>query len=144
MENTRLLWLGRHAVATACSAGLMALIPTVLYFVLIIWSNDLGGPINLILIPAISAFVGLVISLLIYLPLGWLAENSDLRRWWRTIGLALSAIIAIIVVAWTGFGTSSLRSRAYLFVGVAATYVVSGFFVYLCGLRIGARLLGRS
>lgn len=125
-----------------CSAGLMALIPTALYVVLIIWSNDLGGPFNLVLIPAISAAVGLVISLLIYLPLGWLAENSDLRRWWRTMGLALSVIMAVVILAWIGVGASSLRNRAYLFVGVVATYVVSGFFAYLRGLRIGARLLG--
>lgn len=97
MQNTRLRWLGRH----------------------------LGGPFNLVLIPAIGAAAGLVISLLIFLPLGWLAENSNLRRWWRTMGLVLSVIIAIVILAWVAFGATRLQNRAYLFVGVVATYVVS-------------------
>jgi hypothetical protein len=46
----------------------MTLIPTALYGGLIVWSGDLGGPLNLVLIPAISAVIGFVISLLIFFP----------------------------------------------------------------------------
>jgi hypothetical protein len=68
MENTRLRWFSRHVFAIVCSGGLMTLIPTALYGGLIVWSGDLGGPLNLVLIPAISAVIGFVISLLIFFP----------------------------------------------------------------------------
>jgi hypothetical protein len=144
MEPTRLRWLGRHAFATICSAGLMTLIPTVLYAGLIVWSGDLGGPLNVVVIPAISAVIGFVISLLIFLPLSMVAENSNLQRWCRIVGLVLSVLTAIVILAWVAFGTIGLKNRAYLFLGMAAAHVVSGFFVYLCGLAIGSRLWGRS
>jgi hypothetical protein len=69
MENARLRWLSRHVFAMVCSAGLMTLIPTALYGGLIVWSGDLGGPLNLVLIPAVSAVSWFVISLLIFCPL---------------------------------------------------------------------------
>ena len=143
MENTRPLQLSRHIFAMCCSAGLMTFIPAALYGALIVWSGDLGGPLNLVLIPAVSAAIGFVISLLIFLPLSLLAENSDFQRWRRTVGLVLFILVAIVTLAWVAFGTTQLRNRAYLFVGMVAAYVVSGFFVYLCGLGIGTRLWGK-
>jgi hypothetical protein len=143
MENTRLRWFSRHVFAMVCSGGLMTLIPTALYGGLIVWSGDLGGPLNLVLIPAISAAIGFVISLLIFFPLSLLAENSDFQRWWRTVGFVLSGLTAIVILAWVVFGTTKLQNRAYLFVGMVVAYVVGGFFVYLCGLAIGTRLWGK-
>ena len=140
MENTRLRWLYRHVFAMVCSAALMTLMPTALYGVLIFWSGDLGGPLNLILIPAMSAVMGFVISLLIFLPLGLLAENSTFQRWRRIVGLVLVVFAVVTILVWAAFGITSLRIRAYLFVGMLAVYVVGGFFVYLCGLAIGGRL----
>ena len=122
----------------------MTLIPTALYGGLIVWSGDLGGPLNLVLIPAISAAIGFVISLLIFFPLSLLAENSDFRRWWRTVGFVLSGLTAIVILAWVVFGTAKLQNRAYLFVGMVVAYVVGGFFVYLSGLAMGSRLWGKS
>jgi hypothetical protein len=122
----------------------MILVPTALYGGLIVWSGDLGGPLNLVLIPAMSAAIGFVISLLIFLPLSLLAENSDFQRWWRIVGLVLSAQAAVVILAWAFFGTVKLQNRAYLFVGIVATYVVNGFFVYLCGLTIGTRIWRKS
>ena len=107
---------------------------------LIVSSGDLGGPLNLALIPAISALIGFGVSLLIFFPLGLLAESSTFQRWWRVIGLVLSALAVILILAWVTFGTAGLKTRAYLFLGMVAVYVVSGFFVYLCGLAIGTRL----
>jgi hypothetical protein len=144
MENARLRWLSRHVFAMVCSAGLMTLIPTALYGGLIVWSGDLGGPLNLVLIPVVSAVIGFFICLLIFLPLSLLAENSDFQRWWRIVGLVLSVLTAIVILAWAVFGTTKLQNRAYLFVGMVAAYVVSGFFVYLSGLAIGTRLWGKS
>ena len=137
---TRLRWLYRHVFAMVCSAGLMTLIPTALYGLLIVGSGDLGGPLNLVLIPAMSAVIGFVVSLLIFLPLGLLAENSAFQRWRRTAGFVLSVLAAVTILVWVAFGITSLRIRAYLFIGMLAAYVVSGFFVYLCGLTIGGRL----
>src|SRR5205807_1584305 len=140
MENIRLRWLGKHVVATVCSAGLMTLIPTTLYAGLILWSGDLGGPLNLIVIPAGSAAIGFVTTLIIFLPISLLVEKTNFERWWRVVGLVLSALAFILILAWVTFGTAGLKTRAYLFLGLAAIYVVSGFFVYLCGLAIGTRL----
>jgi len=122
----------------------MTLIPTVLYGGLIVRSGDLGGPLNLVLIPAISAVIGFVISLLIFFPLSLLAENSDFQRWWPTVGFVLSGLTAIVILTRVVFGATKLQNRAYLFVGMVVAYVVGGFFVYLCGLAIGARLWGKS
>lgn len=144
MENTRSRRFRRHVLAMLCSIGLMTLIPTALYVGLIVWSGDLGGPLNLVLIPGMSAVIGFVISLLIFLPLSLLVENSDFQRWWRIVGFVLSALIAIVVLAWAVFGAAELQNRAYLFLGAMVTYVASGFFVYLCGLAIGTRICGKS
>jgi len=122
----------------------MTLIPIALYIALIVWSDDLGGPLNFILIPAVSAVVGFVISLLIFLPLSLIAENSNFQRWCRIVGFVLSALVAIVVLAWVDFGTAQLKMRTFLLVGMVLVYVVSGFFVYLCGLAIGSRLFGRA
>jgi 4-amino-4-deoxy-L-arabinose transferase-like glycosyltransferase len=127
-----------------CSIGLMTLIPTASYVGLIVWSGDLGGPLNLVFIPAMSAVIGFVISLLIFLPLSLLVENSDFQRWWRTVGFVSFALIAIVVLARAVFGARELQNRAYLFLGAMAAYVASGFFVYLCGLAIGTRIWGKS
>ena len=60
-----------------CSIGLMTLIPMASYVGLIAWSGDLGGPLNLIFIPAMSVALGFVVSLLIFLPLSLLAETNS-------------------------------------------------------------------
>ena len=99
---------------------------------------------NLVLIPALSAVIGFVISLLIFLPLSLLIENSDFQQWWRIVGFVLSALIAIVILAWAVFGARALQIRAYLFLGAMAAYVASGFFLYLCGLAIGTRIWGKS
>jgi hypothetical protein len=140
MEITRSHRFRRHALATFCSVGLMTFIPTVSYVGLIVWSADLGGPLNLVFIPAMSAVIGFVISLLIFLPLSLLAEKSNFQRLWRIAGFILSALVAIVVLAWADFGARELQNRAYLFLGAMAVYVASGFFVYLCGLAIGTRI----
>lgn len=122
----------------------MTFIPTALYGGLIVWSGDLGGPLNLVLIPAISAVIGFAISLLVFSPLGLLAENSNFQRWRHVVGIVLSVLTAIIILAWVAFGTTKLQNRAYLFVGMVAAYLVSGFFVYLWGLAFGTRFWGKS
>jgi hypothetical protein len=119
MEITRLHRFRRHALATFCSVGLLTFIPT------------------------ISAVIGLVISLLIFLPLSLLAEKSNFQRLWRIAGFVLSALIVVVVLGWADFGARELQNRAYLFLGAMAVYVASGFFVYPCGLAVGTRIWGK-
>jgi heme/copper-type cytochrome/quinol oxidase subunit 4 len=144
MEKTRSHRFRRHVLATLCSIGIMTLIPSASYVGLIVRSGDLGGPLNIVFIPAVSAVIGFVISLLVFLPLSLFVENSDFQRWWRIVGFVLSGIVAIVVLAWAVFGARELQNRAYLFIGAMAVYVASGFFVYLCGLAIGTRIWGKS
>jgi hypothetical protein len=122
----------------------MTFIPTVLYGGLIVWSGDLGGPLNLVVIPAVSALIGFVISLVIFFPLSLLVENSDLKRWCRIVGFVLSVLAAIVILAWVALGTTRVQNRAYLFVGIVAMYLGSAFFVYLCCLAVGTRVWRRS
>jgi hypothetical protein len=122
----------------------MTFIPTVLYGGLIVWSGDLGGPLNLVVIPAVSALIGFVISLGIFFPLSLLVENSDLKRWCRIVGFVLSVLAAIVILAWVALGTTRVQNRAYLFVGIVAMYLGSAFFVYLCCLAVGTRVWRRS
>lgn len=133
----------RHFLALICSTGFLTVVPIALYGGLIVWSGDLGGPLNLVIIPVVSAAIGFVISLLIYLPLSLLAENSDIQRWCRIVGFVLSVLAAIVILAWVALGTTSLQNRAYLFVGMVAIYLVSGFFLYVCALAVGTRLWRR-
>jgi hypothetical protein len=121
----------------------LTFIPTASYVGLIVWFADLGGRLNLVFIPAISAVIGLVISLLIFLPLRLLAEKSNFQRLWRIAGFIFSALVAVVVLGWADFGARELQNRAYLFLGAMAVYVASGFFVYLCGLAIDTRIWGK-
>ena len=130
----------RHIVATVCSTSFLSLVPLALYVTLIVWSNDLGGPLNLILIPMVSAAIGLVISLVAFVPLSLLAENSKLTVWLLIVGgLSLGLTVAAIS-GWFFVRSVSHQGRVFLLVGSATAYVVGGFFVYLCSLAASSRI----
>jgi hypothetical protein len=111
-----------------------------LYGALIVWSGDLGGPLNLVIIPITSAIVGLGVSLVVFMPISLLAEYSSLQRWRQTVGGLLVALTAIGVLAWIFVGTIKPQNRVFLAVGSVCLYFVGGFFVYLCCLAVCRRI----
>ena len=140
MKNT----FNRHALATVSSTGFFTLVPMTLYVALIVWSNDLGGPLNLILIPMVSAAIGLAISLVAFVPLSLLAENSNLTVWLLIAGALSLGLTVAAILGWFFVRSVSHQGRVFLLVGSATAYVVGGFFVYLSGLAVCSRIWPRS
>lgn len=64
---------GRHFLAAACSAVFVTAVPIVVYGVLVIvgvaFYGDMGGPLNFIIVPVLSVFLGVATTLLVYVPL---------------------------------------------------------------------------
>lgn len=132
--------LRRHSFALVCSTAFLTIMPTGLYIVLIAWSNDLGGPLNLIIIPTASAIIGLVISLVAFVPIGLLAESSSFQRWQQIVGGLFVAMTALVVLGLVFVQPIKPQNRGFLAAGGFSLYFVGGLFVYLCGLAVCRRI----
>lgn len=133
----------RHILALVSSTALLAVVPVILYGALIVWSGDIGGPLNLVIIPVASAIIGFTISLMVFLPLSLLSERFDFRQWLRVIGFANGALVAVVVLGWIYIGITKPESRwpgLVSAVGSLCLYLVGGFFVYLCCLAVCRRV----
>lgn len=130
---------GGHLVAIISGTAFFTIIPSALYVGLIIWSNDLGGPMNLVLIPVLSGAAGFAVSVVIFMPVSVLAEKTNLRSWLRVVGVSFGALALAVVSAWVFVGTTKPQNRVYLIAGTVAIFVVGGFFVYLCSLALYVR-----
>ena len=134
----------RHVLGVLCSAGFLAVAPVVLYGGLIVWSRDLGGPLNFIIIPVASGIVGFGVSLTAYLPLGLLAERFNFKRWLQLVGGLSGLLTVVVVVAWILFTTMKQGSHWLgLFSAWASLclYLVVGFFIYLCSLGVCRKII---
>ncbi len=141
MENaTSKRRLSRHFLALFCSTGFLTIVPIALYGGLIVWSGDLGGPLNLAIIPVMSAIIGFGISLVVFMPISLLAESSSFQRWRHIVGRLLVALTAVVVLAWIFVGSIKPQNRVFLVVGSLCLYFVGGFFVYLCCLTVCRRI----
>lgn len=67
------VFTGRHLLAAACSTVFVAAVPVIAYGVLVIvgiaFYGDMGGPLNFVIVPMLSVFLGLATTLLVYAPL---------------------------------------------------------------------------
>ena len=141
MENATLKRrLGRHTLALVCSTGFLTIVPIVLYGGLIVSSGDLGGPLNFLIIPVMSAIISFAISLVVFVPVSLFAESSNFQRWWQIVGALLVVLTGVVVLGWIFVGTIKPQDRVYLVVGSVSVYVVGGLFVYLCSLAICRRI----
>ena len=144
MENTtHKRGLSRHILALFCSTGFLAAVPVALYGGLIVWSGDLGGPLNLVIIPLTSAIIGFVISLAAFLPCSLLAERSGFPRCQHIVGRLSGVLTAVAVVGWIFVGTMNPQNHwlgLFLVVGSVCLYFVGGFFVYLSCLAVCRRV----
>jgi hypothetical protein len=133
----------RHILALLCSTGFLAVVPSALYAGLIVWSNDLGGPLNLIIIPAVSAVIGFGVSLVVFLPLSLLAERAGCHRWLQILGGFSGVLTTVVVLAWTALIAVKPKNQSLLLFSVAASlslYLFGGFLVYLCSLAVGRKV----
>lgn len=133
----------RHILALVSSTVFLAVVPVILYGALIVWSGDLGGPLNLVIIPVASALIGFAISLVAFLPLSLLSERFDFRRWLRVSGFSTCALAAVVAPGWIYIGITKTESRWVGLVSAGGSfclYLVGGFFVYLCCLAVCRRV----
>lgn len=67
------LFTGRHLLAAACSTVFVAAVPVIAYGVLVVVGialyGDMGGPLNFIVVPILSVFLGVATTVLVYVPL---------------------------------------------------------------------------
>ncbi len=125
------------------STAFLAVVPVALYGALIVWSDDLGGPLNLVIIPVASAIIGFAISLVAFLPLSLLSERLDFRRWLRVVGFSAGTLLAVVAPGWIYIGITKTESRLLGLVsagGSLCLYLVGGFLVYLCCLAVCRRV----
>ena len=141
MENTALKrGLVRHLLALACSTGFLTIVPIALYGGLIVWSGDLGGPLNFIIVPVASAVIGVGISLIIFLPVSLLAESSGLQKWIYVVGALSVALASVVGLAWVFVRGSTQQYRVFLLSSSVGLYFVVGLFVNLCCLALCGRI----
>ena len=114
-----------------------------LYGGLIVCSNDLGGLLNLVLIPAISIIVGLAIGLVVFIPVGLVAEFFNFRIWDRVVAVLLILLTTLVIVGWAFVGTLEIKNRGFLVLGSVCLYVVAGLFLHLCCLALCRRMLSK-
>ena len=131
-------WAGsfaRHAVASAGTVLILTLLPIISYCAMIIIANDLGGPLNLILIPVCCSVGSILLSGTVFFPISALGEYILVHRlnlkWWLHI-----PIMAIVFFA-LGFGlleiTPLLSGRGELNYPLNAM-MVGGLPLMICGV----------
>jgi hypothetical protein len=122
-----------HLFAALTSVAIATLVPIAAYMLGILFTGQLGGPLNLILIPLITGALGLAVTLLAYVPisalLDFLASRRRLRRW-------TPAAVALALAGGLGIAFLVLRPDDLL-----GTYSFAQFLLFLsCGLCIGFAL----
>ena len=133
----------QHILAVLISAAFLAVIPVVLYVSLIIWANDLGGPLNLIVIPFVSGILGLFTSVIVFLPVSFVAERSNPKMWLQVVGGLSALLIVGAGVAWAMLITAKVRTHGSWMISIGISFclcLACGFFVYL-GCLVSARSL---
>jgi hypothetical protein len=117
------------------SAAFIALVPSVLYCLLVFYSavtsGDLGGPLNLVLIPATGIAIGMICQLVI-VPLGLLVERRRI-----SLRLAIGSLTGGILLVTTALFTPHRGVVQAAWLGLAlAVLLGAGFSAYLVALRL--------
>jgi len=132
--------LGRHFLALVCSTGFLTIVPMVLYGGLIVWSGDLGGPLNLVIIPIMSAAIGCGIGLIVFMPVSLLAESYSFQLWQQVVGVLSALLTGFVFLAWIFLRSIKPQNHVFLVMGSVCLYFVGGFFVYLRCLAVCRRI----
>jgi len=127
-----------HVLASICSTGFLTIVPIIFYGGMIISSGDIGGPLNFIIIPMASAILGIIVSLVFFLPVSFLAKRFGLRLWQRATGILASLLLITVIALWVHFGITKPQSHEAILAFLIchfSFYFLGGFFVFLSLLR---------
>src|SRR5688572_1798801 len=74
-----------HSLAVLFSAAHLTTIPFLLYLAGMVISNDVGGQLNIVIVPLFSLMVGVTTTFMVYLPIAilfsWLVAKTQLPFW---------------------------------------------------------------
>ncbi len=99
-----------HIFAVLGSIAFLTFLPCLLYFLLMVATNDVGGPLNLILIPCSNLIIASFFTFVIFFPLSIIMEALFRRGWQKAqnqadplliSGVILGLILALVVVGYT-------------------------------------------
>jgi hypothetical protein len=137
----------RHVLANICSIGFFAAAPLALYCAVVIpaavTAEDLGGPLNFVIIPLAGGIIGCVLGVMAFLPLGLLAEKLRFPIWLKSAGVSVALLILLIASLWF-FVHSDQKDNSnvnlFLILFSLCLYAASGFFVHLICLAVCRRI----
>lgn len=112
--------LGSHLLALSCSTAFLSVAPLALYVGLVVWANDLGGPLNFFIIPAVSALFGLVVGVAIFLPLSLLAQRGNFRYAVKAVATMTATLALIVALTWVADTRLEFRNRKLVFFAMGA------------------------
>lgn len=92
----------RYGGAICASTAILAGIPTTLYVGLIIWTNDMGGVLNLIIIPFVSGLIGFLLNLLVFLPFTLVGERYSISKL-KLVLCFIGAFLLLFMIPFIGF-----------------------------------------
>lgn len=123
--------------AVLCSTLFLAGVPVTAYAGLIVWSGDIGGPLNLIIIPLGSLILGGVVTLVVYLPLGLVSERLGVLAMLRLSAWTCVMLLMAAGGCWLIESVSGIVSRWFVIIfgmTLLLAFSLFGFISYLCCL----------
>lgn len=137
--------LQRHGLALLASTAVLGAIPVLLYLGAILVTGDIGGPLNLVIIPVLSGALALGASVCVLTPLSWVGARLAMQRWL----LALVVLPTVTAIVWSPavwfYGCRpEARNPPSLVVavgGVIYAYLLIGLLAqFACGSLLERRL----
>ncbi len=131
----------QNLLAVLGSAGFLAAVPILFYVGMMVWYEDMGGPLNLVIVPVGSVFLGLVISITLYLPLSRLREHRSRILSWIVLGSASLPVGFWVYLISLHAPQAPTRDQLFTLIlmsGGFYLYLLFGFLVHLlwlAGLR---------
>ena len=99
----------------ACASVIVAaVIPTVAYIGLVIFSGDLGGPLNFIIIPVVGAGIGFICSVIFASIVRMFGKSSRVL-----VALPIGTFVAILMLSAVAAATNP-SPRAAVAIGISA------------------------
>lgn len=129
-----------YALAAVASVAVAVIVPSVAYVIGILVTGNLGGPLNLILVPLLCGGLGLAVTALVYVPTAVVVERLVARfrfhrGWPAVVAIACAVVLGSLLFApaligkdWTHGGKAvALFACGGLCVGFAIYWTALGF-----------------
>jgi hypothetical protein len=134
-----------YALAGVISVAVAVVVPSVAYVVGIVVTGDLGGPLNLILVPLLCGGLGLAITALLYVPVAIAVERLVARfrfhrGWPAVVAIACAVLLGALLFAPALAGKDWSRGGKALALFASGGLCV-GFAIYWSALGYAATLV---